>query len=279
MNILPLVLMLLLTLSVLGLKQIEHFKNTMTVQNEYYRFLKEEEGKALSLRQKQLYDSTSYCKTRKFNFSAFISKQKRMGMQDKFEDTKRVFKELVHVLYKDADFFKRIEQKQPDFLDEMIKGIVDLSDTEDKFYKGRIENLAKVKFSDPALQEAFYQMLKGTISADENSEDYAGLGKEYEAKSYKSLLEFLRPQALSGAADQPEFIEIYRAPPELLLAIYPNRDIVKKIMEKCEELEEEKITKDEKRIKFKAFIDEFDSAINPIVPKQFLKYDMTKEED
>lgn len=280
MNVLPLVLMLLLTLSVLGLKQIERFKNTMTVQREYYRFLKEKEGEALSLRQKQLCDSDSYSKTRKFNFVAFINKTKRSQMQNKFEDTKKIFKDLMRVLYGETEFFKRIEQKQSDFLDEIIKGIVELSDGEDKFYKGRIENLAKIKFADPEIQEAFYQMLKGTISSEENRESYALLGAEYKAKSYKSLLDFLRPQGSAGAGNEPEAIPVYQSPPELLLALFPNPDVVKQIIEKCEELEREKGNAAEKKAKLQTFMEDFDSYRNANVPKNFLKYDTpTPKED
>lgn len=281
MKVLPLVFLLILTLSVLTIRQVETFKQGEILKKEYQDFLRFQDGKAMELRQRKLYNSESYHKTRKFNFRPFFDKEVRKKVSgEKLEQMKVIFHELVKVLYHEASFFKKIESKRPHFTDEILEAIIKLSDEEDKAFEGHIGNLARVKLPDMELQEAFYHMLKGTVHTLDKVEDYQAISQKHQEKSYKSLLDFLRDSALKGAGDRPERINLYTAPKELLLAIYQgNEAVVKSILDKQEELK--KLDKQERVTQFKDFMtsDEITRFKHPLIKDDLLVVDLTPDED
>ncbi len=257
MNILPLVLLLILTLSVLTLKQVEDFKNLEIVRKECQDFIRELDKQHFNHRQRILYDNgvQDYYKTRKLNLHAFFD-QKVTSDQRKLEQLKQILKELMKVLYAEADFFKKIEKKRPDFLTELVDQITDPDLDISHITHSHIENLSQIKLSDPELQEVFYHMLKGTIGRKERKEieKYRAISNQHREKSYLSLLNFLSFKKVNST-DRPEPIPIYQAPKELLLAIYEKEAVNEILIKRREFKHTKKDSSSEKTQKKESFAD------------------------
>ena len=98
----------------------------------------------------------------------------------------------------------------------------------------RIEDIARLKLKDPALQKAFYRMLKGTISWEQRKE-VKEFSLEMQKKAYVSLLAFIN-------YNDKYTIQVQHAPRELLKAIFVNDEVVEAVIAKRNELAEEKDT-------------------------------------
>jgi len=264
MNILPLVLLLILILSALNLKQIENFKNSSIIKKEYQELIQSKEIEGVNRQQLILYDGSGYYKTRKLNFRPFFDSSKRLpDRKEEFELLKTVFKNLIKVLYQEAEFYKKIEQKRPEFINEIIERIIQQSDKEGKILKGRIENLSQIKLFDPELQEVFYHMLQGTVKRDQ-VESYRQISARHREKTYPSLLLFLSDRALVQA-NKPELIPVDLAPFELLVAIYGSKEIALQIDQKRKELAESTLKSSEQKAQLKVLLDEFESEFDKIL--------------
>jgi hypothetical protein len=279
MNILPLVLLLILILSAFTMRQIESFKNSEGVKKEYMDFIRYQEGKDLSFRQKKFYNHEGYSKNRRLNFRPFFDKNvRKLLTEEDFTQLSSIFKELVRVLYTDATFFKKMQDKRPQFMDEIIQYIVDKSESDAKAFDGRIENLAQVKFNhDPELQEVFYQMLKGTIDTQEEIaiEEYKSIDTNYRAKSYKSLLDYLRDCAMPNCQGTPAKVIVYLSPPELLFAIY-EKEAALQIMKKIEDLDNSELTNDIKKQEFESMAK--DLAKNAGISNKILDFSVSSKQ-
>jgi hypothetical protein len=254
MNVLPLVLLLILVLSAFTVRQLENFKNSEILKKEYIDFIRYQEGKDLEERQRRLYKSDGFSKKRKLNFRPFFDKTARSTISpDKMNQLRQVVKELTQVLYAEAEFFKKIREKRPNFVDEILDEIIKISDEKVKAFEGRIENLATVKLSDPELQEAFYYMLKGSMEnrSTIDIEEYKSINLKYREKTYPSLLDFLRDQKMPNRS--PETIVVYSAPPEIIYAIY-GKEIGTQVISKIEELKNSSSNQVEKNREFELFM-------------------------
>ncbi len=164
MNILPLILALMLMLSVLTVERLAKYKNQTIVQHHYQNFLKLEENNVFNVRQKLLFDESSGKKDHhQLSFRFFIDKEVR---EDKKipKQNRDLIKEFLKIVYGHTTFYQELEGKSQDFLEEMLNAIQETADVAPKALIKRIEDIARLKLKDPALQEAFYHMLKGTIS-------------------------------------------------------------------------------------------------------------------
>lgn len=240
MNILPLVLLLLLVLSALTTQQVERFKNFSIIQKEHRDFLKEAEAEKIQSRQLRLYhklakdhSANDYCHTRRINFRAFLdSSQPQISQADR-EQLKDVTKELMKILYSHTDFYKKIEQTRPQFLDEILDYLVAKSQTQPLLStKQEIEEIASIAMPDAELQEAFYHMLKGTVDRTDSQalSRYVKISDAHARKSYYSLLKFVRNGSDFNGAAQAAALWIFRCPKETLMAIYGSEDLAQQII-------------------------------------------------
>ncbi|WP_068468581.1 hypothetical protein [Candidatus Protochlamydia phocaeensis] len=239
MNVLPLVLGLLLILSVLTIEKLERFKGLAAVQKEYQLYLNEQDRQALNDRQKKLalsYDPSQ----RQLSFRFFFDKKLREEKEQDYQQIRLVVVEFLRVLYGEAAFFKDMEHKRPNFIDDLLNDFIAVTDRlveesakkrgkEDNSIR-RIEDIMHVKLDDPELQEVFYRMLKGTTTKEKlkRMQPLSGRNKE---KAYLPLLMFINN-------DRKNYrIPLRSASRELLKAIFIKDEIVESILAKRKELD------------------------------------------
>lgn len=230
MNILPLILALVLMLSVLTVERLEKFKNQTTVQREYQVFLQEGERQVFNQRQQKLY-GLSQTSLRQLSFRFFIDKKARERDPDAAKQYRLLTIELMKNVYGEAAFFKKLKEHRPNFLEEMLNAIEQASaDAPPKMIR-RIQDVARLNLDDPELQEAFYRMMKGTISRDK-LKNMKNLSPRMKEKAYVSLFTFMN---YNGKSSTPK-IMVQRAPSEILKAIFDNDEIVEAIISRRNEL-------------------------------------------
>ena len=160
MNILPLIMALVLMLSVLTVEKLEKFKNQSIVQSEYQVFLQMSERQVFNKRQKGLF-GLSQKTLRQLSFRFIIDKDAREKNDSGYKQYRMLIIELMKIVYGEAAFFKDLEMKRPNFLEEMLLAIENAADNAPKKMIKRIQDIARLNLEDPELQEAFYHMLKG----------------------------------------------------------------------------------------------------------------------
>lgn len=274
MNILPLVFALMLILSVLTIEKLDRFKSMILVQSKYKEAIQKQDRQAFNREQEAIYNNLnkrSRISYRKLSFRPFLKKDQREGSHiEKYRQIRQITIDLIEVLYGKAPFYKKMQEKRPNFVEEMLNAIEETSDQMPKDSIKRIEDIVRIKLEDPDLQSAFYHMLKGTIGKDtlkyESSPDIVT-----HERAYIPLLTFIHFDGVDKK------IKLGLAPRELLLAIYGNPELVQKLIDMRNELGSqlvaEKIsTKDEATAKFQA---EFEGKQKQGIT-DVLDYSMTK---
>ena len=233
MNILPLVLALVLMLSVLTVERLEKFKNQTIVQREYQIFLKESERVVFNQRQKLLFKKSEK-NLRQLSFRFLVDKKLRDKDENAAKQYRMLMIELMKIAYSEAAFFKNMEKKRSNFLEEMLNAIEKAADaTEGKMIK-HIQDIARLNLEDSELQEAFYHMLKGTI-ARKKLKEIESITPSMKEKAYVSLFTFIN---YDGKKDSPK-IEVQLAPSEILKAVFVNDETVDAIILRRTELAKE----------------------------------------
>jgi hypothetical protein len=233
MNILPLVLVLLLMLSVITVEKFEKVKSLIIVQHHYQKYLSEVERKAFNDRQIKLAKKNPSSQ-RQLIFTYFYDKKFREGHAEQAKEIRFVTVELMKILYGHTSFYKTMDNKRSNFIDELLDEFIAAADALRANEKiRRIEDIQRVRLADPELQEAFYHMLKGTISKNELSllKNDRPLSLRNEEKGYLPLLAFLKHQK-----ENPKIV-VQLASRELLRAIFGKDDIVEAIIQKRNELD------------------------------------------
>ncbi|MBA2368496.1 MAG: hypothetical protein H0V82_05670 [Candidatus Protochlamydia sp.] len=233
MNILPLVLVLLLMLSVITVEKFEKVKSLIIVQHHYQKYLSETERKAFNDRQTKLAKKNQPSQ-RQLIFTYFYDKKFREAHPEQSKEIRFLTVELMKILYGHTSFYKTMENKRSNFIDELLDEFIAAADALNENEKvKRIEDIQRVRLADPELQEAFYHMLKGTISKKELKllKKDRPLTPRNEEKVYLPLLDFLKHQR-----EKPK-IMVHLASRELLTAIFGKDDIVEAIIQKRSELD------------------------------------------
>jgi hypothetical protein len=245
MNILPLVLALVLMLTVLTVEKLEKFKNQTVVQAQYQLFLKNSEKQVFNRREKRLYGDFD-TSLRQLSFCHIVNKETREKDAKVTEQLRMLMIELMKIVYGEAAFFKNLERKRSNFLEEMLNKVQEAADNAPKKTIKRIEDIARLKLEDPELQDAFYHMLKGTVKREKI--DFANLKdakQEIKEKTYVSLFRFIND------IEEPR-IMVQRAPREILKAVFVSDEVVEDIIVRRNELAAKKTSGSED-----AFKDEF----------------------
>lgn len=231
MNILPLILALVLMLTVLTVEKLEKFKNQTIVQKEYQAFLQMSERQVFNKREEKLFEKNDK-NIKQLSFRFVVNKEARERDAHVTQQYRLLILELMKVLYGEAAFFKDLEQKRPNFLGELLTAIEKAADEAPKKSIKRVRDIARLDLGDPELQQAFYYMLKGSISR-ENLQAKKELKPSMKAKAYVSLFDFINYE---GAKGTPR-IEIQKSPREILKAIFGSDEVVEAIIVKRQELE------------------------------------------
>lgn len=238
MKILPLVFTLLLILSVLTIEKMENFKNRVMVEHAYGLAIGHQKGEEseFNRRQARLYGD-SFIGHHHLTFRPFLKKQEREADDEKYKQFRQITIALIKEVYGKAAFFKKMEQRRPEFVEELLDAIQAAADEMPEKSIRRVQDIARIKLADPQLQEVYYCMLKGTIERrvykkiveEENMKNSPRL-QNLPHKTYFPLLTFLGYEKMNHP------IKLGLACRELLMAIYGNRAVVDKLIVLREEL-------------------------------------------
>lgn len=282
MNILPLIFAVLLVLGLFTAYQGESFKRTIALTSYYKQGMDQAEIRAFNRRQFNLFqhakdqgggsnspDSTedSPKGRAKINFNLILSK----NPQDPEHAKQQLFlaKELIKVLYHDTKFYRELEQRRPQFIDELFVQLQQAA--EGKTIK-EPQAIEKLELQDPELQFVLYRVMKGNPfpnsqtntspqaadqetpdNQDDVDEEEEGSEEEEEEEiGYASLKAFMH-------FDTSSRIHVYLAPRPLLTAIFIDPELVEQILRTRVELHQEliKTSKEEKKDKQKELKEKF----------------------
>lgn len=267
MNILPLILALVMMLSVLTIERLGKFKNQSIVHREYQVFLKESERVVFNDRERRLFSSSYQKSLRQLTFRYLYDKKARERNPNEAKQYRMLISELMKIVYGQAFFFKELETKRPHFLEEMLTAIEKAADEAPKNLIRRTKDLARLNLDDLELQNAFYHMLKGTITRDQ-LEELTNLSPRRKGKAYVSLFTYIN---IDGANKPPQ-ISIARSPRETLKAIFMTDEIVDAVIERRTKLG----GKDKDSGNEAAFKNEFILKVRPGIEEKLLNFELSK---
>lgn len=274
MNILLFIVSMMMILSIVTYARFQTFLDHNVIQKEYLRFMQIEERKQFNEKQNSMYIRHKGNKLNIESIEAEPSKEipeagfspiKRNNLNSKLNilsllnesplpetlkessQTRIILLKLMDILYRNHPSFQHFYEMHHD-LNELILHHLSTPSLHINTYSEELttEKLRNIQLQDPQLQEAFYMMLKGTMTKEEAKKAKKiklKLGKEKESlpdEGYRSLLDFI----IISKNKKP--ISIYLASEPLLLAIYQDSNLVYSILEKRKEIykaiEKEKIT-------------------------------------
>lgn len=156
--------------------------------------------------------------SKRINFRILLGKEKKLTPEAE-EQFHALIKNLIEVLYSNANFYKEALANRPEFLEELLSTLkIDFKDD-------KINHLSEIKnliLKDAELNKIFYFMIKN--NPDES--------KEKNPCAQLSLLDFFTDSYRTE-------IRVFLAQKETLLAAFKDEQIVKQIIEKRKELYEE----------------------------------------
>lgn len=259
MNILPLVFALIFMLSILTIEKLDNYKNRTLIHQQYEKTLELEERAEFNDREDRLYKNNKRISFQQTPFRLFLKKDDREKNEAKYRQFRFVAIHLIKELYGKAAFYKAMEQKRPDFVEELLNAIQDEADKMHEKSIRQVEDAARIKLNDPELQAVFYKMLKGTINKKTCKEPSSDVQLDSE-RAYFPLLSFFNFNGMDIK------IKIRLAPKELLRAIYGTKELADRVFAFGEELSKQlrskkpELTPDEAQAKFR---NEFEGKQSP----------------
>jgi hypothetical protein len=172
----------------------------------------------------------------RLSIKLLINNKEKEKQSSEINETRQIFKDLLHSLYGNKKFFKDQLEKRPDYVDELLNKLSTIVETLPSDIKiTQSIDLSNLELGD-GLDETFYLMLKGCPSpvqppkaaeitdGEDSDTDAADDAQEYTSdKSADSLLNFIDMRPFHK-------INIYLASKPLLLALYGNPAVVDNIM-------------------------------------------------
>lgn len=247
MNVLFFVMSMLMLLALMTYGRLESYLGYAFVQTQFKEYMEKTERNYVNEEAKERYDkekgstkdnSNSSKRNQaspKLSLSLFIDKEEREKQLKDLEVQRNIAKNLMYFLYGEQPFFLQMEEKRPDFLNEILNALIKVTEDYNKDQKlnsNKVEEISTVDLGDVELNEVFTKMLKGTPELTANTNPSKGNQTAQERKyafkpdnGYYSLLEFITIQKNKNV------IRVYLAPPQLLVALYGNVDVVNRILD------------------------------------------------
>jgi hypothetical protein len=243
-------MLMLLVLMTYG--RLESFRGFSYIQSEFKQYMEKHEREFINDEAIRQYNDTVAKSTNPtansdqeksearslVMFNLFINKQEREAHPKEFDQLNQITRNLIAYLYGDQPFYKKLEEKRPNFVSEIFQALIRETDglnEKDKLKK--IGELSTVDLRDFELNEVFTSMLKGSIELHEKIPQSENVGIRTEEgrqvfkpnfqpiEGYYSLLDFL-------TLDKGNYkIRIFLASPQLLMAIFGNPSIVYDILQ------------------------------------------------
>lgn len=299
MNVLIFVTTLLMVLAALTYGRLETFRNSQAIQPVLVEFMTKEERGYINQGAEDTYDkmtvkvkakegskSTPVPATSKINISLLLNPEQRNNKEHEWQQTQLLLKRLMEQLYQEQPFYRKMQEKNPQFIDEIVADLAAAIEREKKEKRPKEpKDLALVELSDPQLNEVLYKMLRGTPCPEGPQQQSPLMKKEKEedtgeveppdssayrsVEGYCSLLDFITKSPYHK-------IRVYLAPKEVLKTIYGDDKIVESILQERQELHR-RATKDEdlKELtsSFKTLVD---SYRDPNIDSDMVDYSVTK---
>lgn len=266
MNILLYVMTMLMLLATLTYAKLENFRSLVGVEAGFTHYMKNMEREKIDEIAEEAYDQTVLSTNAKgdendrvdasarLSFNLLVDKKARDGSPEAFRQIQELAKTLMQDLFHEENFYKELEERRPNFLNELLQEISQAAEEQLKEQKLRnAADLAKLKLADSELDHAFSVMLKGKSKqvalpaeaaedsralkeeldkADEAAEETAMVERSNEAKpeaGNESLLDYITVKKTSK-------VRVFLASRTLLLSIYGNEAIADNIIERRQEL-------------------------------------------
>lgn len=194
------VMSMLMLLVLITYGRLENFRNFAFVQIQFKEYMEESERAYLNEEAKKRYQKTVATKSEKnendnreknpasskLSFNLFVDKEERNNRQDQLETQINLARSLMIYLYGDQSFFKEMEEKRPNFLNEIFAALIRESEELPKLKKTK--EIATIDLKDPDLNEVFTRMLKGAYEKPPPKEEQRPLKLK---EGYYSLLDFI----------------------------------------------------------------------------------------
>ena len=278
MNILPLVFVLLFTLAIVSMAQLEKFKNASLNHMTYEKYIQPNKNFVLNQRQEKLFHEGQKESWRHVSMRVFLKKERRDETDEEtYQKNRFLLIELMKVLYSKAAFFKTLKQKRSEgFLEELVTAIEQAAIKAESNHKKpikRIQDIVRLDLEDAELQEAFYHMLKGTTNKNEQDKETNDKNEQVvfepttrnQERTYFSLLAFVNMQKSTK-------VKIKLAAPEVLKAIFGKDEIVQSILVK------RKLVDAQNAEAVEQFTQEFLNQRLPDIPANFLDFTFGRTE-
>ncbi len=265
MNVLIFVVTMVLLLAALSYESISNYLNMSLTRKQWQEFMQKDERGEQYVDALQLYDVTTVKEgnqdprkriqsTALINFGWIVDQQKQQQQPQVTQNLIEITKNLITQMYQNDIFFQELQVENPGFLDrifEVLKNPIDASGQPLKI-KSSAE-LSYIYWQDHKLHKAFNTMLmesynppamvkpqqQSLVQQDQQRSGEVVIEEDPEAPNpddhrdppgYKSLRGFI-------TFDPARYkIRVYRAPREVLLAIYNNPEVVEEIVQSSRRL-------------------------------------------
>lgn len=290
MNILLYVFTLLMVMGIMTYAKLQTFLVVVALQSQYLCYMKTTGQEAINKAQKEIYETGHVPKggpktkrersqgKKKLDVFLFVNPKERDTSDQVFQATRRILKNLMVANYNQQPFYQEMLQKRENFVEEILNAIVQKSLLPE--YDGQISTaagLANINLDDSDLQETFAKMMLGSTVSVKGLEECQKNKKSQSLSptiAYPSLLTFITIYK----KDSP--IRIYLASPELLYAIYEDKELVNAILVERKRLyqslpsgTELDAAKKEATATFKSL---FEAKTPAGFPPNFLNFDVSK---
>lgn len=284
MNVLMYVTVMLMLLSLLAYSKVESYRSFSSLKSEFISYMSIKEREDLGANNKSFwYDNISFPKqvpeekkvekdknkktpkpplpkakgSSRLSLHLILNSESREKDPEAYKQTRQLFKQLVMQMCGKHEFFQKLIEKQPNFLNELLNRITQLADQSPEIAKmSKVAHLANLKFEDTELDHAMYLMLKGIPSnaaplqkvqneeEEEAPEGSLGLEGTQGSDDDIATVEKEESHAPAGFVSILDYItvkndskvRVFLASPTLLMAIYGDYNIVEQIVAKRNEL-------------------------------------------
>ena len=179
------------------------------------------------------------------------------------QGSKFILKELIKNLYSSYDFYKKIQNERPDFIDEIIAALPDSKKNllnNQKILKA--SDLANLDLKDSQLNDFFYSILKGAAIPYKTSDEIL-------IEGYPSITSFLDVR-------KNKIMRIYLAPKQILEIVF-NPSVADEVIQTREfffhEIDKGRLNPNEATEKFQSM---FKDQVKPIFVNESFDFNVTK---
>ena len=233
MNVLLFVMSMLMLLVMITYGRLESFRSFAFVQVQFKEYMEHNERAFVNQSAVDRYNSTVATRSEKsqvdqrekskasskLSFNLFIDKKERDANQQQLETHLNVARSLIYYLYGDQEFYKELEIKRPNFVNEIFSALMTQSEPLSKIKK--VKELATIDLKDPDLNDAFTRMLKGAYEKPPKNKEPRPIKLD---EGYYSLLDFITVG--TGKLQ----LRVFLASRQLLIAVYGNSSTVDEIV-------------------------------------------------